>query len=122
MNISFSSVLIGVRSIAKAKPFYEQVFGVNFDEVRPPFSCFTMNGIEFDVEEHSSERSPGWEKNYIGVLKPITFAVESVDDFLQHVVKCGGAVVEEPSNKPWGYREAKFADLDGNVFLVEEKL
>jgi predicted enzyme related to lactoylglutathione lyase len=122
MNITFESVLIGVKSIEKAKPFYESVFGITFDEVRPPFSCFTMNGIEFDVEENSSERSPDWEKNYIGTLKPFSFKVDSVDDFLVLVTTHGGTIAQEPSVKPWGWKEAKFTDLDGNIFLVEEEV
>lgn len=122
MNISFESVLIGVSSIEKAKPFYESVFGVTFEEVRPPFSCFTMNGIEFDVEENSSDRSSDWGKNYLGTLKPISFKVDSVDDFLKLVITHGGTIAQEPSVKPWGWKEAKFTDLDGNIFLVEEEV
>ena len=121
MKVIFESVLIGVVSIEKAKPFYESVFGVTFDEVRPPFSCFTMNGIEFDVEENSPERSPEWAKNYLGVLKPISFKVDSVDEFLKLVVANGGTIAEQPNDRPWGWREAKFTDLDGNIFLVEQE-
>jgi len=122
MNIKLNSVLIGVSDIMKAKPFYEKVFGVTFTEVRPPFSCFEMNGVEFNIEEESADRLPGWKQKYLGTVKPVSFKVDSVDDFLKLVVDNGGKVVSEPRNMPWGWRDGEFSDPDGNAFIVEQEL
>lgn len=122
MKVSFESVLIGVSSIEKAVSFYEAVLGVTFEENRPPFSCFTMDGIEFDVEEDSPERSAGWKEWYLGTAKPISFKVDDVHAFLDMVIAHGGKIVSEPEDKSWGWREARFADLDGNSFIVNQEL
>jgi hypothetical protein len=61
----------------KARPFYETVFGMKFDEFRPPFASATLGSIEFNIEENATYRSPDWPKLYIGVgnryhSKPMT--------------------------------------------------
>jgi len=114
--------LIGVRDIKKSVLFYERVLGVTFSEIRPPFSCFTFDGIEFNVEEISPERSANWEAKYIGTPKSIAFEVEDMDTFLKNIEQAGGKIIVPPKNKPWGWQDAEFSDLDGNIFIVEKKL
>ena len=122
MEINFTSVLIGVRDILKSKPFYENVFGVTFDEVRPPFSNFYLNDIEFMVEEDAEGREEGWAGRYIGRNMGICIQTENIEEFLQKITEQGGSVVKDPIKKPWGTLEAKFADIDGNVFIVEQEI
>ena len=119
MKVSFGAVLIGVRDILKSKAFYENVLGVTFDEVRPPFSNFYLNGIEFLVEENTPEREDGWGERYVGRDMGVCLQAENVDMFLQGVSIHGGAVIKEPAQKPWGTLEAKFADIDGNIFIID---
>ncbi len=121
-KIKLNSVLIGVRDIKKSVKFYESVFGVTFSEIRPPFSCFTFGGIEFNVEEISPERSENWEEKYIGTAKSIAFEVEDMDSFLKNVEQAGGKIIVPPRNRPWGWQDAEFSDIDGNIFIVERKL
>jgi predicted enzyme related to lactoylglutathione lyase len=121
MKVSFEAVLIGVRDILKSKAFYESVLGVTFDEVRPPFSNFYLNGIEFLVEENTPEREDGWAERYIGRDMGVCLKIEDIHIFLQGVIAHGGTVIKEPAKKPWGTLEAKFADIDGNIFIIEQK-
>lgn len=122
MKVSFSAILIGVKDIMKSKDFYEKMLGVTFDEVRPPFSNFYLNGIEFMVEENTAEREDGWSQKYIGRDMGICFQVENMDEFLKDVVSHGGAIVTGVIKKPWGSLEAKFADIDGNIFIIEQNI
>ncbi len=121
MKIKFTSVLIGVKDILKSKIFYENVFGVVFDEVRPPFSSFILNGIEFQIEENSADRSSNWDKKYLGTPKGLCFETDKIEDFLKNVSSNRGNV-SEIKTYSWGYREADFSDLDGNSFIVEQKI
>lgn len=119
MKVSFSAVLIGVRDILKSQSFFENVFGVTFDEVRPPFSNFYLNGIEFMIEESSPERSAQWASNYLGAPKGLCFATDNLENFLERVTENGGVITSGPEDKPWG-REAVFADPDSNTFIIEQ--
>ena len=122
MKVTFSAVLIGVRDILKSQPFYENVFGVTFDEVRPPFSSFMLNGIEFQIEELSVDRSDKWSERYVGTPKGFCFETNDINEFLKRVVDNGGAITSAVKDLPWGYREARFTDLDGNDFIIEQPL
>lgn len=121
MKVSFGAVLIGVRDILKSKPFYENVFAVTFNEVRPPFSSFTLNGIEFQLEENTPDRGLGWDKKYLGTPKGFCFETDNLEEFLGKVIENGGTHTEVTEHS-WGYREAHFTDMDGNDFIVEQEI
>ena len=108
--------------IEKSKVFYENVLGVNFDEVRPPFSNFYLNGIEFMMEENTPEREDNWEQKYIGRNTGICLQVEDIKKFLDNIINNGGKIVQDLKQKPWGTIEAKFSDLDDNIFIVEQEI
>lgn len=114
--------MIGVNDLNKARPFYEQVFGFEFQEFRPPFASANLGDIEFNIEENADYRSPGWANNYIGGRKHISFEVDNLEQFLVKVESLGAKIIELPQDKPWGWKEAVMADLDGNEFVIEQKL
>lgn len=122
MNVSFNAVLIGVKDILKSKVFYENVLGVTFDEVRPPFSCFSMKGIEFMIEENTPERGEGWAKSYVGTPKGFCFETDDIEGFLKVVTENGGSICEPITETNWNSRETKFTDIDGNIFIIEQNL
>lgn len=121
MKVTFGAVLIGVRDILKSKTFYENVFGITFNEIRPPFASFTLSGIEFQIEENTPDRGEGWDKKYIGTPKGFCFETDDLEEFLKRVIENGGNHTEIVTH-PWGYREAHFTDLDGNDFIVEQEI
>jgi predicted enzyme related to lactoylglutathione lyase len=122
MKTSFNAVLIGVSDILKSKVFYENIFGVIFDEVRPPFSNFYLNGIEFMIEENTENREEGWSEKYIGRETGICLQVGNLELFLKLIIDNNGKIIKEPKEEPWGTIESKFADPDGNIFIIEQNL
>ncbi len=120
--LKVSSVLIGVVSLERAKPFYQNVFGITFDEFRPPFASFVLGSLEFNLEEDAPTRAANWNKLYIGGRKSISFETDDLASFLVLAINNGATIVHQPENKPWGWQEAIFSDLDGNEFLIEQKI
>ncbi len=118
--LKISSILIGVNSLERAKPFYEKVFGFVFDEFRPPFASVVFDGIEFNIEENAPVRDKDWVEKNIGTRKNISFETDDLDNFLKLVVNSGGKIVKNPTDTPWKWREAVFADPDNNEFLIEQ--
>ncbi len=120
--LKVSSVLIGVNSLAMAKEFYQNVFGIAFTEFRPPFASFILDNLEFNLEENAPNRSSDWSKLYIGGRKNVSFETDDLASFLLLATKNGAQIIQHPENKTWGWQEAVFSDLDGNEFLIEQKL
>lgn len=120
--VKISSLVIGVKSLEHSRSFYENILGVTFTEFRPPFASFEIDNVEFNIEENSPERDSSWTKNYIGGRKGIGFVVENLKGFLLNAEKYHAQIIKLPAVMPWGWIEAVIADLDGNEFLVEQKL
>lgn len=120
--LKFSSILIGVKDLNKAKDFYEKVFGFKFDEFRPPFASATLDGIEFNIEEDADYRSPDWANLYIGGRKPFSFQTDNLEEFLQTAEQGGAKIIKGIEVKPWGWQEAIIADPDGNEFIIEQEV
>lgn len=119
--IKVSSILIGVTDLNKARPFYENVFRMKFEEFRPPFASAILGDIEFNIEENASYRSPEWSRLYIGGRKHVSFEVDNLSDFIESAKSHGARVVKEIEEKPWGWKEVVIADLDGNEFIIEQE-
>jgi predicted enzyme related to lactoylglutathione lyase len=52
----------------------------------------------------------------------ICLQTENIVEFLQSVTAHDGTIIKEPVKKPWGSIEGKFADPDGNIFIIEQNL
>ncbi len=120
--LKVSSILIGVSDLNKARPFYENLFGMKFDEFRPPFASATLNGIEFNIEENASYRSSDWAKIYIGGRKHVSFQSDDLEVFLTQAEKFGAKIIKGVETKSWGWKEAIIADPDGNEFIIEQEV
>ncbi|MCF7831294.1 MAG: VOC family protein [Candidatus Pacebacteria bacterium] len=119
--LKVSSILIGVSDLNQARIFYENVFGMKFDEFRPPFASATLDGIEFNIEEDAPVRSADWAKINIGTRKNISFESDNLDVFLQQALLHGAKIIKEIETKPWGWKEVIIADPDGNEFIIEQE-
>ncbi len=119
--IKVSSILIGVSNLEKSKPFYENVFGMKFEEFRPPFASAMVNDIEFNIEENAPYRSTDWANIYIGGRKHVSFETDDLISFLERAEHCGAKIIKNIEQTPWGWKEAIIADFDGNEFIVEQE-
>lgn len=120
--LKVSSILIGVNDLNKVKSFYEQVFGFQFNEFRPPFASAHLDGVEFNIEENADYRAANWAGDYIGGRKHVSFQTDGLEKFLAQAESLGAKIIELPQDKPWGWKEAIIADPDGNEFIIEQKL
>ncbi len=120
-KVIFSTILIGVSDLNKARPFYENVLGLVFDEFRPPFASASLGDIEFNIEENADYRAPDWAKKNIGGRKSCTFQVADILTFLKEAAGQGARVVHEPVKQAWGWYDAVIADVDGNEFVIEQE-
>ena len=115
-------MLIGVKDLSKAKPFYEKVFGIEVVDFRPPFMEGKLGDVEFNIEENADYRIEGWAKHNIGTRKSFTFQVDDIFEFIKNAKEAGASVVIEPVKQHWGQYEAVIADPDMNEFIIEQEI
>lgn len=121
MKIKVSSFLIGVTDLLKAKEFYEKLLGMTFNEFRPPFASAELSGMEFNIEEDAEYRSKDWAQIYIGGRKHMSFEVDDLEAFMSKAEQLGAKIIKPIETKPWGWKEAIIADMDGNEFIIEQE-
>ena len=120
-KVTFGTILIGVSDLNKARPFYESVFGLVFDEFRPPFASATLGDVEFNIEENADYRASDWAQKNIGTRKSCTFQVEDIFAFMKDATASGATIVKEPIKQKWGWYDGVIADEDGNEFVIEQE-
>lgn len=120
-KVTFSTILIGVSDLNKARPFYEKVLGLQFDEFRPPFASARLGDIEFNIEENADYRASDWAQKNIGGRKSCTFHVKDIFSFMKDASAQGARVVHEPVKRHWGWYDGVIADADGNEFVIEQE-
>lgn len=121
-SIRLGVLLIGVSDLNKARPFYESVFDIETVDFRPPFMQGKLGEIEFNIEENASYRSSDWAKKNIGNRKSFTLEVDDIFTFLDNAEKAGARVIEKPTKQEWGWYDAVVSDMDGNEFVIEQKI
>jgi predicted enzyme related to lactoylglutathione lyase len=56
-----------------------------------------------------------------GLMGPWVFATDDLDGLFDRAVAAGAEVVSEPTDQPWGPRDAAFRDPSGNVVRVMQQ-
>ena len=107
-------VVIRVEDIEKSKAFYEAI-GLNFERHRHgkglPHLASTGTDITFEIY-------PAQGKNTADIR--LGFLVDNVDVATQQLKGCGGVVLTEAKDSPWG-RRAVIKDPDGHTVELCER-
>jgi len=107
------SITLYVTSIARSKDFYEKTLGLNKMYEYPTYIGFDCGGVELGLIPRNSVR--------VGEDAPsLQLLVDDVDEAYQTLMGKGVAFIAGPHDEPWGGRQARFQDLDGNVLELTQ--
>lgn len=113
--------LINVTDLTKAKEWYETVIGMEVLEYRPPAFLETKLGDNhFYIETESELREEGFKKELVGGKTSIVFSVDNLKETIEKMRAQGVTILVEPVQQFWGGWNAKIADPDGNIFILDE--
>lgn len=122
MNIKLGMNLIGVSDLEKAKVWYQNIFGMELVEYKPPsFMEMRLGDNLFNIEIYSDEREDGFKEVPVGGLKSCVFQVEHMDEFMDNCKKYAVTIPIEPVLQSFGWWTAKIQDPDGNIFIIESE-
>ncbi len=116
-----SANLILVTDVAKAKQWYEDVFGMKTLEFRPPdFLEMSLGDSTFYIETFNEKRSEGFKEVRIGGRHTAVFEVDNIKETIEQLRSKGVKIVVEPVQQFWGGWNAVIADPDGNEFILDD--
>ncbi|MDH5449980.1 MAG: VOC family protein [Candidatus Bathyarchaeota archaeon] len=98
-------ITIGVSDLTKSVSFFQSILGLRKMGEWPTYAIFDIVGVSFGLEPKSKTE--------------ICLLVDDVDKAYQNLRDKGVKFVTEPKDQPWGVRDAKLIDPDGNTFVIE---
>ena len=117
MDIRIGYVIVGVKSLEAAVPFYRDTMGFEllFSEPEFHFASFKVGDMMFSLAEGAEETHGTGDRN-----TGIGFAVADVDAAHAELSAQGVKFTMGPGKMPWGGYMAMFVDPDGNEFYLDQ--
>ena len=120
-NFSLSANIFFVTDLERSKRWYEDVFGMETVEYRPPeFLEMRLGTAIFYIETHNEKRAEGFKDARIGGRMSAIFAVNDLTNHIETLRQKGVKIVVEPVQQFWGGWNAVIADPDGNEFVLDD--
>ncbi|PZG12612.1 VOC family protein [Nonomuraea aridisoli] len=124
-RFQLSTVMLGVKDVARAKKFYVEGLGCEIDQDYPSFvKCSLGEGssslalYEWDAVAKDAG-VPAEGSGFRGSsFHFITDSREAVDEVMRAAVAAGATVVKEASAAGWGGYFGYFSDPDGHLWKV----
>jgi catechol 2,3-dioxygenase-like lactoylglutathione lyase family enzyme len=117
MDCRIAYVIVGVKSLHDAIPFYRDTLGFEFlfSEPEMHFAGFRVGDMNFNLAEGAEEVHGTGNRN-----TGIGFEVSDLDTAHAELAAKGVRFTMGPGKMPWGRRMAMFVDPDGNEFYLDE--
>jgi predicted enzyme related to lactoylglutathione lyase len=122
-------VILAVADVTRSAGFYERAFGwarnplvdyANYVELLPPdggaIGLYERRGYAAEVGAEPAELGGGVSSAYMYLR------VEDADETAAAIVDAGGRPLSPLAERDWGERAAWFADPDGHVLAVAQRV
>lgn len=124
MPLQATTIMLGVKDLARAKEFYGQGLGCTIDQDHAHFVSLTLGQgssslalYPWDAAAKDAGVSPDGS-GFRGVsFHYLVESSEAVRQVLREARAAGGAIVQEADEKPWGC-SGYFSDPDGYLWKV----
>jgi uncharacterized protein len=123
--LEVTTILIGVRDLARSKKFYGEGLGCTIDQDRPNYVSFNLGDGSSSLALYTWEaaaQDAGVAPEGSG-FRGVSFhfsvqSREAVDEVMNNAVAAGGGVVKEAAPSRWGGYFGYFSDPDGHLWKV----
>jgi lactoylglutathione lyase len=112
---SLRAVRIFVGDLDRARRFYRDVLELHEKSAAPKWAVFDIDGQDIILEAIGADDP---ERELVGRLLAVSFAVEDIDGAYRNLVARGVSFPEPPTTQPWGGTLAFPSDPDGNVLTL----
>jgi uncharacterized glyoxalase superfamily protein PhnB len=115
--------IIATTDMSRALGFYRDLLGASVEyEFTGPDGTVAYVGLRIA----SAHLGIGLDPALVPAPRPRAMSLwlytDDCDVAVEHLRRAGVAVVEEPSDRPWGERVARVLDPDGNEIVIGARL
>ena len=125
MPLQVTSIMIGVRDLARARKFYGEGLGCTIDKDYPGFVSLSLGDGSSSLALYEWEAAaqdagvPAEGSGFRGVsFHYIVPSREAVDEVMRDAAAAGGGIVKEAEASQWGGYFGYFSDPDGHLWKV----
>jgi lactoylglutathione lyase len=123
---SVDVITLFVEDLDRAKAFYRDVFGlpVAFEDENSAFFRFHNIGVNLLATSAAPEliEPAAVASREAGSRLVLTIGVDDVDAVCAELAAAGVALLNGPTNRPWGIRTASFTDPGGHIWEIAQDL
>ena len=125
MPLQVTSIMIGVKDLARSKKFYGEGLGCRIEQDYPKFVSINLGEGSSSLalyEWEAAAQDAGVSSEGSG-FRGVSFhfivqSREVVDDVMGKAVAAGGSIVKEAAAVQWGGYSGYFSDPDGYLWKV----
>jgi lactoylglutathione lyase len=99
-------------------PFYTEVLGGEQVYQFPPEGTPAYVSLRFGQASLGLGHDPAYTRATGTPAISLWLYVDDCDAAVEEIRKAGGRITQEPADQPWGEREARAEDPDGNLLIV----
>ncbi len=115
----FASARIITNDVQRATAFYERLLGTTAERPAPQFAVFRSDTGTLAIGAAATVPIPGFADSHGGVIVEFqACSPGAVDDIYEHLGTPTDALVQPPTDMPWGNRSLLVRDPDGNLVNV----
>jgi uncharacterized protein len=125
IKLQVSTIMLGVKDVARAKKFYAEGMGCGIDQDFPGYvKCNLGEGssslvlYEWGAAAQDAGVAPEGSGFRGSSFHFITDSRDTVDEIMRTAVAAGGTVVKEAATAQWGGYFGYFSDPDGYLWKV----
>jgi uncharacterized protein len=123
MTLQVTTIMLGVRDLARSKKFYVEGMGCAIDQDYPAFVSLSLGDGSsklalYEREAVAQDAGVSAEgSGFTGIsFHYIVASRQTVDEVIASAVAAGGAVVKEAAAAQWGGYFGYFSDPDGYLW------
>lgn len=125
MPLQVTTIMLGVKDLARSKQFYGEGLGCTIDQDHPGFVSFTLDDGSSSLalyEREAAAQDAGVSSEGSG-FRGVSFHYivptrAEVDEVMGKAVAAGGSVVRAAAAAQWGGYFGYFSDPDGYLWKV----
>jgi len=127
MTVKFDSIVLIVTDLERSIEFYRDKLGMSVRYKSKGFVAFNAGVIPFQLEALSDATETFGAEAVLadreaGHRVALTMRVEDVDATYRELKHKGVEFIKDPTDMPWGHRNADFVDPDGNIWVLYKPL
>jgi uncharacterized protein len=123
--LQVSTIMLGVKDLARSKKFYGEGLGCAINQDYPVFVSFSLGDGSSSLALYEREAAaqdagvPSEGSGFTGIsFHYLVTSREAVDEVIASAVAAGGEVVKQAAAAQWGGYAGYFSDPDGYLWKV----